>query len=55
MSYKSYKSWIVTKARFFEVCHSFSGSPSREGASHIWLRFRQADDFTAFLPLTPLL
>jgi hypothetical protein len=31
MSYKSYKSWIVTKARFFEVCHSFNGSPSREG------------------------
>ena len=23
--------------------------------SHIWFRFRQADDFTVFLPLTPLL
>jgi hypothetical protein len=30
MNYKSYKSWIVTKARFFEVCHSSNISPSRE-------------------------
>ena len=54
MSYKSYKSWIVNEARF-EVCHSFNGFTFVRRASHIWLCFRQADDFSAFLPLTPLL
>jgi hypothetical protein len=38
----------------FVTCNSFNGSLSRS-ASHIRLRFRQANDFTVFFPLAALL